>query len=75
MITLYAIFEQLSSDFVVGMDDEAIEASASRLAEVVAACQKSKDIHELLVSAKVTLDHEEIVDYLQKGMHSDSTSL
>ena len=70
MVTLYAIFDQLSSDFVVCMDDQAVEASASRLAEVVSTCQQSKDIHELLVSAKVTLDHEEIVDYLQKGMDS-----
>jgi len=70
MLTLYAIFDQLSSDFVVGMDDQAVEASASRLAEAAETCQKSKDIHELLQRAKVTLDHEEIIEYLQKGMVS-----
>lgn len=72
MITLYAIFDQLSSDFVIGMDDEAVEASSSRLVEAVEACQKSSDIHELLQKAKVTLDHEEIYEYLQKGMNSVS---
>lgn len=70
MITLYALLDQLSSDFVVGMDDEAVEASSSRLAEVAEACQKSNNIHELLQKAKVTLDHEEIIEYLQKGMVS-----
>ena len=70
MITLYAILEQLSSDFIVGMDDEAVEASATRLAELIDACQKSKSIHDLLQKAKVALDHEEIIEHLQKGMVS-----
>lgn len=70
MITLYAIFDQLSSDFVVGMDDEAVDASATRLAEAADACLKSNNIHELLQKAKVTLDHEEIIDAFQKGMVS-----
>jgi hypothetical protein len=74
MITLYAIFDQLSSDFAVGMDDEAVEASASRLAEVVSACQKSKDIHELLQKAEVTLDAEATVEWLQRGMSASEST-
>jgi hypothetical protein len=70
MITLYAILDQLSSDFVVIMNDEVVEASAARLAETIEACQRSRSIHDLLQRAKVTLDHEEIIEELQKGMVS-----
>jgi hypothetical protein len=70
MITLYAILDQLSSDFVVNMNDEIVDASAARLAETIFSCQKSKSIHDLLEKAKVTLDHEEIIEELQKGMVS-----
>jgi hypothetical protein len=70
MITLYAILDQLSSDFVVNMSDEVVEASAARLAETIEACQKSRSIHDLLQKAKATLDHEEIIEELQKGMLS-----
>ena len=70
MITLYAILDQLSSDFVVNMNDEVVEASAARLAETIEACQKSKSIYDLLQKAKVTIDHEEIIEELQKGMVS-----
>ena len=66
MITLYAILEQLSSYFVVGVDDEVFDANSSRLAFLIDACQKSKSIHDLLQKAKVTHDHEAIIDHLQK---------
>lgn len=70
MIMYYAIMDQLSSDFAPNHDDEKIEECANRLVEVIERCQKSKNIHELLKNAKVTLSHNEIINELQRGMVS-----
>jgi hypothetical protein len=68
MITLYAIFDQLSADFVVNMSDEAVAESAARLTYKIEGCQKATGIYELLEKAKVALDHEAIIEELQRGM-------
>ena len=67
-IVFYAIMDQLSLDFTPTLDDEAVEEAATRLVEVIESCQKSKDIHELLKKAKVSLSHSEIMNELQRGM-------
>ena len=70
MLVYYAMMDQLSTDFVLNMDDVKVEEVANRLAQVIDNCQRSKGIHELLRKAKVTLDHDEIIDELQRGMIS-----
>jgi hypothetical protein len=68
MITLYAIVDHLSAEFSLAMEDIQIQESAERLVYAIEECQRSKSIHELLDKAKVTMDHEEMMEYLQKGM-------
>ena len=68
MITLYAIFDQLSQDFSADMDDQAVEEAANRLTSIIEDCRKARNIHELLQLAKVTFDSDELVALLQKGM-------
>jgi hypothetical protein len=68
MITLYAIVDHLSAEFSLTMEDIQIQESAERLVYAIEECQRSKSIHELLDKAKVTMDHEEMMEYLQKGM-------
>jgi hypothetical protein len=74
-IVFYAMMDQLSLDFTPTLDDEAVEEAATRLAEVIETCQKSKDIHELLEKAKVTLSHSEIMNELQRGMMGAAVSV
>eukprot|EP00934_Nitzschia_sp_Nitz4_P000929 Nitzschia sp. Nitz4//scaffold80_size88189//44728//50076//NITZ4_005089-RA/size88189-processed-gene-0.31-mRNA-1//-1//CDS//3329558636//929//frame0 len=68
MITMYAIMDQLSRDFVQGMDDTKVEECADRLVLAVEACHHSKNLEELLHRSKVTLDDGEMIDELQRGM-------
>jgi hypothetical protein len=68
MITLYAIVDHLSAEFSLAMEDVQIQESAERLVYAIEECQRSKSIHELLDKAKVMMDHEEMMEYLQKGM-------
>ena len=68
MIVYYAILDQLSSDFAPNHDDEKIEECGNRLVEVIETCHKSKSIHELLETAKITLSHDQIINELQRGM-------
>jgi hypothetical protein len=68
LITLFAIMDQLSADLSVCMDDIEIIDSSERLARIIAECQCSRNIRELLRIANVTLDHEEIIELLQRGM-------
>jgi hypothetical protein len=71
MIVFYAMMDQLSTDFVLNnMDDVKVEDCANRLVQVIEACHRAKNIHELLRKAKVTLPHDDIIDELQKGMIS-----
>jgi hypothetical protein len=70
MIVYYAMMDQLSNDFVLNMDDVKVEECSERLVQVIEGCHRAKSIHDLLRKAKVTLDHDEIIDELQKGMIS-----
>ena len=68
MIVYFAIMDQLSSEFVVNMDDSKVEESSRRIVENIESCQRAKSIQELLAVARVTIDHDEIIGELQKGM-------
>jgi hypothetical protein len=68
LITLFAIMDHLSADLCVCMDDIEIMDGSDRLAKFIAECLCSRSIHELLRIANVSLDHEEIIELLQRGM-------
>jgi len=68
MIIYYAIMDQLSSEFCLTMDDVQIQESAERMATVITECQRSRSIQELFRRANVTMNHDDIIAYLQKGM-------
>jgi len=68
MITLYAIFDQLSTDFVPNMDDESVEKSAERLVETLEKCHKAGSIHDLLIQADVKMDHSTILEEIESGI-------
>jgi hypothetical protein len=70
MITLYAILDKLSSVFVVNMSDELVEQSVAQVVQKVEDCLKTKDIHELLIVAGVDMDHDQIMEEVQKGLVS-----
>jgi urease gamma subunit len=70
MIVYFAMMDQLSSDFVLHMDDVKVEECANRLVHVIKKCHDAKSIQELLRKAKVTLDQDDIMDELQRGMLS-----
>lgn len=70
MITLYSIFDIISSMYVPSMSDEMIEESAAVLVKHVEDCQHAKGIHDLLRKAGVKLDNDRIIEELQKGMVS-----
>lgn len=67
MITLYAIFDQLSKEFVVNNDDESTELSSGRLASKLETCYKAESIQDLLRVAEVTMDHESICKIFERG--------
>jgi len=68
LITMFAIMDQVSSDFRSDMDDAAVEASSTNLVQVAENCQKSRGIHDLLRKAKVPLDHLQMIKLVNKGM-------
>mmetsp|Transcript_108163 Transcript_108163/g.302973 ORF Transcript_108163/g.302973 Transcript_108163/m.302973 type:complete len:306 (-) Transcript_108163:40-957(-) len=68
MIVYFALMDQLSNDFVLSLDDLKVDEFANRLVEIIHDCQSCKSIHELLRKARVSLEEEEIIDELQKGM-------
>ena len=67
MITLYAVFDQLSKEFVVNDDDESTEAASERLADKLEACYKASDIEALLQIADITMSRDLICKYFEKG--------
>ncbi|KAG7367430.1 E3 ubiquitin-protein ligase UBR4-domain containing protein [Nitzschia inconspicua] len=69
-VIMYAIMDQLSSDFSPDLDDEAIEESANRLSQTIQSCYRSKNIYDLFQRADVTLSESEIMKELQRGMTS-----
>lgn len=70
MITLYAMFDQLSKEFVVNNDDECTEESSERLAAKMESCYKADDIQELLRVADINLGNDVICKYFEKGATS-----
>jgi hypothetical protein len=70
MVVYYAIMDQLSSEFVLNMEDSKVEESANKLVDVIENCQRAQSIQELLRRANVALGQDEIIDELQRGMIS-----
>jgi len=70
MITLYAMFDQLSKEFVVNNDDESTEESSERLAAKMESCYKADSMEELLRVAEITLGNDVICKYFEKGATS-----
>jgi spore coat polysaccharide biosynthesis protein SpsF (cytidylyltransferase family) len=70
MVVYYAIMDQLSSEFVLNMEDSKVEESANKLVDVIENCQRAQSIQELLRRANVALSQDEIIDELQRGMIS-----
>ena len=70
MITLYAVFDQLSKEFVVNDDDESTEAASERLADKLETCYKASDIEALLQTAEITMSRDLICKYFEKGCTS-----
>jgi len=70
MIILYAIFDTLSQEFVLTMDDEAVADSAARLVSSIECCQKAGTIQDLLKEAQITMDHNKILEEIEVGIDS-----
>jgi len=70
MITLYAIFDQLSKEFVVNNDDESTEESSERLAAKLESCYKADSIQELLRIADINVGNDVVCKYFEKGATS-----
>ena len=70
MITLYAIFDQLSKEFVVNNDDESTEESSERLAAKLESCYKADGIQDLLQIAEIGMGQDAICKYFEKGATS-----
>ena len=60
MITLHAMFDQLSKEFVVNNDDESTEEAAERLAAKMESWYKADGIQELLRIADINLGNDMI---------------
>ena len=67
MITLYAILDQLSKDFVVDNCDEKTSESSERLASKLDSCYKADDIQELLRVAEIGVGNDVICKYFENG--------
>ena len=70
MITLYAVFDQLSKEFVVNNNDESTEESSERLAAKLDSCYKADNIQELLRVAGINVGSDVICKYFEKGATS-----
>ena len=68
MITYFAMMEQLSAEFSLNMEDVAIRQGAERMARSIEDCVRCTNIHQLLATAKVTMEPEALLELLQKGM-------
>jgi len=67
MITLYAVFDQLSKEFVVNNDDESTEESSERLAAKLESCYKAATIQELLQIADINVGNDVIAKGFERG--------
>jgi E3 ubiquitin-protein ligase UBR4 len=70
MIILYALFDALSAVYVPNMTDEMIQYSTAEIVKHVEVCHQAKGIHDLVRKAKIVIENDSIVEYLQLGMHS-----
>jgi E3 ubiquitin-protein ligase UBR4 len=72
MIMFYAIMDQISAEYTssMSMQDVKIDEACQRMVATINDCQRSRSIHELFRKARVTMDHSEIIELLQKGMVS-----
>lgn len=70
MLTLYAIFDQLSREFVVNNDDEHTEESSERLAAKLELCYKADGVQELLRIAEIDMGNDMICKCFEKGATS-----
>lgn len=68
MITLYAILDALSKEFVVNDTDENTLESSERLASTLESCLKADCIVDLLNRAKISMSHDAICKYFEKGL-------
>jgi hypothetical protein len=68
MITLYAIFNSLSKEFVANDTDENTQGASERLASSLESCHKAICIEDLLDAAEITMDHDVICKYFEKGL-------
>lgn len=68
MITLYAILNAISKEFVVNDTDENTLGASERLASSLESCHKAQCIEDLLDVAEITLDHDIICKYFEKGL-------
>ena len=69
MLTLYAVFDQLSKEFVA-KDDEVTEESSERLATKLESCYKAVDIQHLIQIAEIDAGNDVICKYFEKGVVS-----
>ena len=68
MITLYAILNSLSKEFVVNDTDENTLTASERLASTLESCLKTCSVVELLEVAEITMDHDAICKFYEKGL-------
>lgn len=68
MITLYAILNALSKEFVVNDTDENTRNASERLASTLESCLKASSIIDLLNVAEITMEHDAICKYFEKGL-------
>ncbi len=70
MITLYAVLDQLSKDFIVDNCDRKTSESSERLALTLDSCYKANNIHELIRIAGIGIGNDAICKYFEKGATS-----
>jgi hypothetical protein len=70
MITLYAVLDQLSREFIAGSSDEITDEASEHLAAKLDLCYKSSDINELLRAAEINVGDDVICKCFEKGAAS-----
>ena len=66
MITLYAVFDQLSKEFIASNSDEITGEASMHLATKLELCYKSNGIHELLRVAEINVGDDVICKCLRR---------
>jgi E3 ubiquitin-protein ligase UBR4 len=77
MVVYYVILQQLSQDYSPALlsattvaAEDPLEPCVERLVQAVGQCWKSTNLAELLSEANITMDHQSILHWFQKGMRS-----